>query len=52
MGKNQACRNKRIGAKFEGDVRKAMRNNGYFIYTKASSCPGIDVFALRNDQAV
>jgi Holliday junction resolvase len=52
VAKSQACKNRRIGARFEGDVRKALRNNGYFIYTKASSCPGIDIFALRDNQAV
>jgi Holliday junction resolvase len=44
--------NKRIGARFEGEVRKALRSHGYFIYTKGISSAGIDIFGLKDQGAV
>lgn len=44
--------NKRTGARFEGNVRKALRSQGYFIYTKGVSSKGIDVFALKENRVV
>ena len=52
MAKSQACKNRRIGARFEGDVRKALRNNGQFIYTKGVSSKGIDIFSLKDEKAM
>ena len=44
-----AMKNKAIGAKFEGDVRKSLREKNQFIYTKGVSSAGIDLFCLKDD---
>ena len=50
--KKTAYANKMIGSRFEGDVRKALRLQKYFIYSKGSSTKGIDIFALRGNKAI
>jgi len=52
MSRKQAINNKRTGARFEGDIRKALRSQGYFIYSKGSSTAGIDIFAQKSNQAI
>jgi hypothetical protein len=49
---SNALRNKRTGALLEGQVRKALRSHGYFIYTKGISSAGIDIFGLKDQGAV
>ena len=52
MDRKRAYTNKKTGSRFEGNVRKALRTQGYFIYSKGASTKGIDVFALCNDRAI
>jgi hypothetical protein len=47
-----AYKNKKAGARFEADVRTALKNCGYFLYVKGVSTPGIDIFALKDSTAV
>ena len=49
---SRAYNNKKTGARFEGDIRKALRSQGYFIYTKGVSSKGIDVFAQKENQVI
>ena len=47
-----ASNNKRIGAKFEADVRNVLNDNGYFNFIKGVSCKGIDIFAINEKNAI
>lgn len=49
---NNIIKNKKKGAAFEGELRKALRNLGQFIYTKGVSSKGIDIFGLNGNNVI